>query len=77
MYISPVLYYAREVPQSYKFMLDINPMAPLLTAWSDVMILGRAPSLEHVALGAAWALGLVLVGSLFFMSREREFAVRL
>jgi teichoic acid transport system permease protein len=77
MYVSPVLYYAREVPQSYKFILDVNPMAPLLTAWSDVMILGRAPALGDVALGAAWGAGLVVVGALFFMSREREFAVRL
>jgi ABC-type polysaccharide/polyol phosphate export permease len=77
MYVSPVLYYAREVPESYRFMLTVNPMAPLLTAWSDVLILGRAPAAGDVALGAAWAAGLVLVGALFFMSREREFAVRL
>src|SRR3954453_8880827 len=50
MYVSPVLYYAREVPERYKVILDVNPMAPLLTAWSDVIILGRAPAVGDVAL---------------------------
>jgi len=77
MYVSPVLYYAREVPERYKILLDVNPMAPLLTSWSNVIILGQAPHPREMLLGTAWAVGLVLVGGLFFMSREREFAVRL
>src|SRR4051812_31359449 len=77
MYISPVLYFAKEVPDNYSVLLAINPMAPLLTAWSNVIIFGQRPPLHDVAIGAAWAVGVVIVGSLFFMSREREFAVRL
>jgi ABC-type polysaccharide/polyol phosphate export permease len=77
MYISPVLYFAKEVPDNYNVLLKINPMASLLTAWSDVIIFGHRPPYHDVAIGAAWAVGIVIVGSLFFMSREREFAVRL
>jgi teichoic acid transport system permease protein len=77
MYISPVLYYAAEVPERYKFLLEVNPVAPLLTAWSRVLIFGQAPPLHDLVLGVAWAVVLLLVGGLFFMSREREFAVRL
>src|SRR3954464_593417 len=61
MYVSPVLYYASEVPERYKVILDVSRMSPLLTAWSDVLILGRAPSTSDVASRAAWAVVLLLV----------------
>jgi teichoic acid transport system permease protein len=77
LYMSPVLYYASEVPERYKWVLDVNPIAPLLSAWSDVLNAGHAPAAGDLALGAAWAFGLFVVGALFFTSREREFAVRL
>ena len=34
LYASPILYLAVEVPERYKFLLVINPIAPLLAAWS-------------------------------------------
>jgi teichoic acid transport system permease protein len=77
LYVSPVLYYADEVPQRYKWLLDVNPVGGLLTAWSDVLNAGHAPQLESMLLGLAWGIGLFLAAGLFFLSREREFAVRL
>jgi teichoic acid transport system permease protein len=77
LYLSPVLYYANEVPERYHWMLTINPLAPLLTAWSDVLNAGQAPGAGSMALGLAWAAALFVGGALFFTSREREFAVRL
>ena len=77
LYLSPVLYYAHEVPERYKWVLDVNPLAPLLTAWSDVLNAGSAPAARDLVLGGAWALALFVGGALFFTSREREFAVRL
>ena len=43
LYISPVLYYADEVPDRYKWILEVNPLGGLLTAWSDVLNAGHAP----------------------------------
>ena len=43
LYVSPVLYYADEVPDRYKWLLDVNPLGGLLTAWSDVLNAGQAP----------------------------------
>ena len=77
LYISPILYFADEVPDRYDWILAVNPLAPLLTAWSDVLIFGRAPDMLDLGIGAAWAFGLLLIGLGFFMSREREFAVRI
>ena len=77
LYVSPILYFAEEMPAKYRFLLDLNPLGQLLSAWSDVVNLGQAPSVHQLAVAAAWAGGVFLVGSLFFISREREFAVRL
>ena len=77
LYASPILYFAASVPNRYEFLLILNPIAPLLTAWSDVIDRGLAPDGADLALGAGWAFALFLLGALFFMSREREFAVRL
>ena len=77
LYGSPILYFAHEVPDRYEFLLLLNPLAPLLTAWSDVIDFGRAPNPADLALGAAWGAAFFIGGALFFMSREREFAVRL
>ena len=77
LYSSPVLYYASEVPEGLRWILVVNPLGGLLTAWSDVIIEGAMPELWAIGMAAAWAFGIFLAGGLFFVSREREFAVRL
>ena len=77
LYVSPILYFADEIPERYQVLLALNPLGGLLTAWSDVINQGQAPDAASLALGAGWSFGIFLVGALFFMSREREFAVRL
>lgn len=77
LYASPVLYFASDVPDRYKPILDFNPIAPLLTALSDILTLGHAPPAGLLGVGLLWATGIFVVGALFFISREREFAVRL
>jgi teichoic acid transport system permease protein len=77
LYVSPILYFADEVPDRYDWLLAINPLGGLLTAWSDVINKGMAPDASSLALAVGWAFGIFLAGALFFISREREFAVRL
>ena len=77
LYASPILYFADEVPERYQALLYANPAAGLLTAWSDVLIEGHAPAADDLLLGLAWGVAFFVVGAIFFMSREREFAVRL
>ena len=77
LYGSPVLYYAHEMPDKYRFLLDVNPLGQLLAAWSDVINQGQSPTSHQLLVGAAWAFGFLIVGFLYFVSRERDFAVRL
>jgi len=77
LYLSPVLWFANEAPHGFKWLIWVNPIGPLLAAWSDILINGQVPSLLLFVSGLLWMVGSVVVGTLFFMSREREFAVRL
>lgn len=77
LYSSPILFYADEVPPRFKPILQGNPLFPMLASLSDVVDMGHAPSAGYLAWGLAWALGTLVVGALFFVSREREFAVRI
>ncbi len=77
LYASPILYYAQDVPESFSAIMAANPLYPMLASWSDVLNQGAAPSPAFLAGGLAWAAAAFVVGSLFFVSREREFAVRL
>ena len=78
LYASPILYYAASVPKRYEFLLVLNPIA----AAADRVERRDRP---RAGAGAAqtwrsaprWAFSLFVVGALFFISREREFAVRL
>ncbi|HYY33058.1 MAG TPA: ABC transporter permease [Gaiellaceae bacterium] len=77
LYASPVLYYVHEVPHKFKPIIDANPLYPLLGELSEVVNRGQNPNPKLLAVGLAWALGAFVLGAFFFVSREREFAVRL
>jgi teichoic acid transport system permease protein len=77
LYTSPVLFYAEDVPQRLKPILVLNPMYPSLTALNDVVVEGKEPPFGLLALALAWAVATVVAGTLFFISRERGFAIGL
>jgi ABC-type polysaccharide/polyol phosphate export permease len=77
LYSSPILYYAAQVPEKFKPVLYVNPMYPLLTSLGEAVNFGREPRPALLLAGLGWAVGAFVIGSLFFISREREFAVRL
>jgi ABC-type polysaccharide/polyol phosphate export permease len=77
LYASPILYYAAQVPEKFKPILLVNPLYPLLTSLGDAVNFGREPRPALLLAGLGWAVGAFVVGGLFFISREREFAVRL
>ena len=77
LYASPILYYASQVPEKYQPFLYANPLYPPLTALSESVNFGHTPSAGLLVASLGWAVGAVIVGGVFFISREREFAVRL
>ena len=77
LYLSPVLYEASELDPKLRVMEIVNPLFPILDSWSSALVHGQMPQISNMLQGLAWGLGIFLVGTYFFLSREREFAVRL
>jgi len=82
LYMSPILWTVDSV-QTGKFadyadiLLYGNPLFTMIGGWTQLVLDGTVPPLNFWVIAAAWSVGVAIAGSLFFMSREREFAVRL
>lgn len=77
LYLSPVLYESSSLTPALTPLKYLNPLAPFIDAWSGIFVRGDAPTGMNWALMAAWSIGLFLVASYLFLSREREFALRI
>jgi teichoic acid transport system permease protein len=77
LYLSPVLYAIEDVPERFRPFLGANPLYPLFGVWHQILVEGVPPSRALLGYAALWAIVTLVLGSWFFLSREREFAVRI
>ena len=77
LYLSPILYQASDLSDKLRSFEIANPIFYLLDAWSQVMAYAQAPDLFSLLHSLVWALAIFIIGTYFFLSRERDFAVRL
>jgi teichoic acid transport system permease protein len=77
LYLSPILYQASDLSDKLRSFEIANPIFYLLDAWSQVMVYAQAPDLFSLMHSLIWALAIFIIGTYFFLSRERDFAVRL
>ncbi len=81
MYLSPILWTPAHIsgrfPKWLLTIIELNPMYSMLGGYTE-LIQGRGYPPPYMWLtAAAWATAVMVIGFLFFMSREREFTVRL
>ena len=80
MYLSPVLWFPEMLDQmgrGLRLLVEINPMYPMLTGYAHLLQDQAYPPLWMWLASAGWAIGTVIIGFVIFISREREFPVRL
>lgn len=80
MYVSPILWLPERVANFgpvVTFIIQLNPLYSMLGGYSDLIQEGVWPSSYMWISSAVWALAVGIAGCLFFISREREFAVHL
>lgn len=76
-FASPVLWSAEMLPERFNFLRYINPMFDVVSTWSYAFVYGQSPDPMVWPVMAGWALLALLVGGYVFLSRERDFAVRI
>lgn len=79
MYASPVLYLPETVFKmtSHDWLLSLNPIFDTLRIWSGSIVQLQTFGWQTWAISFAWGIGMFIFGSLLFLSREGEFAVRI
>jgi len=76
MYVSPVLFGTAEIPPNLKVYLQWNPLYPFYAALEQIFR-AQWPSSTYLLQSAGWAAFFALAGGIYFLVKEREFAVRL
>jgi len=77
MYLSPVVYGIDFVPESWKSWYLLNPMAPLILSYRDILYYRKAPQLPLLGLAFAVSLAVLVTGALIFSRLQRRFAEEL
>lgn len=79
LYVSPIILSVEQL-QSHvitRTLSPFNPLFSLIGGYSEALRNGNIPSWDIWVQAAAWAAIALVLGSFYFLSRERDFAVRL
>ena len=70
-YATPIIYQTSTLPEKYQLILSFNPISHYLALIRDVMFLGRAPSLNHLAYALVFSSISLFIG-LFIYAKTRD-----
>lgn len=73
-YATPIVYPASLVPEQYRALYFLNPMAGIIDGYRRALLTGEAPQMDALALGSAVTLVLLVAGYSFFKRAEPVFA---
>jgi ABC-type polysaccharide/polyol phosphate export permease len=74
MYVTPVIYPADIVPNKFRFVFQLNPMAVIINAYRQVILAGNSPKYSSLIIALIVSTITLLIGFLYFKSREKIFA---
>jgi ABC-type polysaccharide/polyol phosphate export permease len=73
-WLTPIFFDEQRLPQSLRFLMQLNPLAAVVTAYRKCLLRFETPSLEALLYLYLFALGSFLAGGLFFRYTKRSFA---
>ena len=71
---TPIFISERNFPKRFRFLLHVNPLAPMVRAYREMLLGGTLPRMDELAIAAAWGLLMFVAGGLFFRYMKRGFA---
>lgn len=74
MYASPVFYPVDLVPEKFKIIYQLNPMAVIINAYRQTILGGGEPNYTSLAIALVLSVIILLLGLSYFKSREKIFA---
>lgn len=74
LYLTPVIYPADIVPDRFKFLFQLNPMAVIINAYRQTILGGNPPNYLSLTIGLIISIATLFIGLSYFKSREKVFA---
>ncbi len=74
MYLTPVIYPADLVPERFRIIFQLNPMAVIINAYRQTILGGGAPNYSSIIIAFLLSLLVLILGLSYFKSREKLFA---
>jgi len=74
MYATPVFYPVDLVPNNYRLIFQLNPMAVIINAYRQVILGGGEPKYSSIIIALVLSFIVLLLGLSYFKSREKIFA---
>ena len=74
MFLSPVAYPASLVPEKWRLLYSLNPMAGVIEGFRWALVGKESPAFELIAVSTAVVVALLLGGLVYFKRMERTFA---
>jgi len=71
-WMTPIIYTRDTPPQEWRWIIDLNPMAPLVTIYQDAILYGRAPDPSTLIIPATLGLALFLLSFVMFRRASPE-----
>jgi len=73
-FVTPVIYRVADIPEKWRFTILLNPVAPLMVAYQDIIYYGRSPNYLELARVALFGGIIFVLGFLVFEKLRGTFA---
>lgn len=74
MYMTPIMYPIELIPERFRFILSLNPMAVIVNAYRQVIIAHSDPNLSSLGIALVISFGVFFGGFYLFKKMEGQFA---
>lgn len=76
-YAAPIVYSPDVIPQEYKWILTLNPMAYIINGYRDIFYYQKMPDIASLIVLIAISVGLCVIGYMIFNKLQKGFAEEL
>lgn len=74
MYLTPIIYPISLVPEKFRDIYMLNPMAGIIDSYRQIILVGDAPNFKYLAIGVVVSVILFFGSYVYFKSVEMRFA---
>jgi lipopolysaccharide transport system permease protein len=74
LYLTPIFYPENKIPEGFRWVVNLNPMAPLIRSYRRILLEGRLPDWRGLMITLVFALVCFIFGYWWFQRTKKAFA---